>query len=295
MTRDAWSDSTSDLPEQDLAGRERRQESVPSPGAQNGSARRRTAGCAALTAHRGFFASNRGTAGDRSSSPCSRVSSRALIATNGARVRNRVCSVYDQLREGRGDLFVVTRLGHYLRRRGYETFYFPPDAWHEAPGLEWFVSMLPGFRPSALRAESKVVGWARNAFGAWLGHPGLERFQVILTSSPRFAEEAQKVYSGDIHLLPIGVDLELFEPPATWTSSRVGVVTTTNQWGGERDLYQALRSSRVDYPLDIYGQPVGLLPELRPHYLGPVDYFELPGIYWARSTGSVSWTTRIPL
>ena len=150
--------------------------------------------------------------------------------------------------EGRGDLFVATGLGRYLRRRGYETLYFPPEAWHEAPRLEWFVAMMPGFRPSALKVESKVVGWARNAFGDWLGHPELERFEVILTSSPRFAEEAQKVYSGDIHLLPIGVDLELFEPPDTWTRSRVGVVTTTNQWGGERDLYQALRSSRWIIP-----------------------------------------------
>ena len=140
--------------------------------------------------------------------------------------------------------------------------------------------MLPGFQPSALRVESKVVGWARNAFGDWLAHPELDRFQVILTSSPRFVEEAQKVYSGDIHLLPIGVDLELFEPPATQMTSRVGVVTTTNQWGGERDLYRALRSSRVNYPLYIYGQPVGLSPQLHAHYLGPVDYFELPGIYW---------------
>jgi len=182
--------------------------------------------------------------------------------------------------EGRGDLFVAAGLGRYLRRRGHETLYFPPETWHEATGLDWIVAMLPGFRPSALGVESKVAGWARNAFGDWLGHPELERFQVILTSSPRFAEEAQKVYSGDIHLLPIGVDLELFGPPPIWTRSRDGVVTTTNQWGGERDVYQALRSSRVDYPLHIYGQPAGLAPELHSHYLGPVDYFELPGIYW---------------
>ena len=182
--------------------------------------------------------------------------------------------------EGRGDLFVATGLGRYLRRRGHETLYFPPETWQEALGIEWVVAMLPGFRPSALGVEPKVVGWARNAFGEWLAHPELERFHVILTSSPRFVEEAQKVYSGDIHLLPIGVDLELFEPPAIWTRSRAGVVTTTNHWGGERELFQALRSSRVDYSLDIYGQPAGLSPELHPHYLGPVDYFELPGIYW---------------
>ena len=182
--------------------------------------------------------------------------------------------------EGRGDLFVATGLGRYLRRRGREASYFLPEKWDEASGLEWVVAMMPGFRPSLLGGKSKVIGWARNAFGDWLANPELESFQVILTSSPRFAEEVGKVYSGDIQLLPIGTDLELFEPPATLASSRNGAVTTTNQWGGERDLYRALRSSAVVYPLHIYGQPAGLSPELRAHYLGPVDYFELPGIYW---------------
>jgi hypothetical protein len=182
--------------------------------------------------------------------------------------------------EGRGDLFVATGLGRYLRRRGREASYFPPENWHDTAGLEWVVAMMPGFRPSVLGAESKVVAWARNAFGEWLAHPELSSFQVILTSSPRFAEKVGEVYTGDIQLLPIGVDLELFEPPATQSSSRTGAVTTTNQWGGERDLYRALRSSPVAYPLHIYGQPAGLSPELHAHYLGPVDYFELPGIYW---------------
>jgi len=182
--------------------------------------------------------------------------------------------------EGRGDLFVATGLGRYLRRHGYEPSYFPAEDWHEASGLKWVVAMLPGFRPSVLGADSQVVGWARNAFDDWLAHPELESFRLLLTSSPRFADEAREIYSGDIHLLPIGVDLELFEPPASRAESRLGVVTTTNQWGGERDLYRALRSSPVNYPLDIYGQPAGLSPELHPHYVGPVDYFELPGIYW---------------
>jgi glycosyltransferase involved in cell wall biosynthesis len=180
-------------------------------------------------------------------------------------------------REGRGDLFVATGLGRYLRRRGLKASYFPLETWHEASGLEWVVAMLPGFRPSLLKGDSKVVGWARNAFGDWLTHPELDKFDVILTSSPRFAVEGREVYLGDIYLVPIGVDLELFEPSGTRTHE--GVVTTTNQWGSERDLYRALRSLPVDYPLQIYGQPAGLSPELHSHYLGPVDYFELPGIY----------------
>jgi hypothetical protein len=179
--------------------------------------------------------------------------------------------------EGRGDLFVATSLGRYMRRRGYEASYLPLETWHEASGLEWVVAMLPGFRPSLSAGNPKFVGWARNAFGDWLTHPELDRFQVMLTSSPRFAVEAREVFRGEIHLLPIGVDLELFEPSGR--VSHEGVVTTTNQWGGERDLFRALRSSPLGYPLHIYGQPVGLSEELHSHYLGPVDYFELPGIY----------------
>jgi glycosyltransferase involved in cell wall biosynthesis len=179
--------------------------------------------------------------------------------------------------EGRGDLFVAAGLGRYLRRRGYQASYFPLETWHQASGLDWVVAMLPGFRPSSIEGGSKVLGWARNSFGDWLTHPELDKFDVLLTSSPRFAIETREVYSGDVHLVPIGVDLELFE--SSGTRPHEGVVTTTNQWGGERDLYLALRSSPVNYPLQIYGQPAGLSAELHSHYLGPVDYFELPGIY----------------
>jgi hypothetical protein len=179
--------------------------------------------------------------------------------------------------EGRGDLFVATGLGRYMRRRGYEASYFPLENWYEASGLEWVIAMLPGFRPSLSEETSKFVGWARNAFDDWLIHPELDKFDVMLTSSPRFAVEAREVFRGEIHLLPIGVDLELFEPSGSVTHE--GVVTTTNHWGGERDLFRALRSSSVSYPLHIYGQPAGLSKELHSHYLGPVDYFELPGIY----------------
>jgi hypothetical protein len=179
--------------------------------------------------------------------------------------------------EGRGDLFVAAGLGRYMRRRGYEASYFPPETWQKASGLEWVVAMLPGFRPSLSDGSSRFVGWARNAFGDWLTHPELDKFDVMLTSSPRFAAEVRAVFSGEIHLLPIGVDLELFEPSGNVPHE--GVVTTTNHWGGERDLFRALRSTPVDYPLRIYGQPAGLSAELQSHYLGPVDYFELPGIY----------------
>ena len=52
-----------------------------------------------------------------------------------------------------------------------------------------------------------------------------------------------------------------------------------NQWGRERDVYRALRSKPIDFPLRIHGQSAGLPPELERYDQGPVHYFDLPEVY----------------
>ena len=74
---------------------------------------------------------------------------------------------------------------------------------------------------------------------------------------------------------------------------RAGVVSTVNQWGRERDLYRALRSGPIDFPLRIHGQSRGLPSELAPYGEGPVHFFELPKVYWGASIvlDDSNWTT----
>jgi glycosyltransferase involved in cell wall biosynthesis len=181
----------------------------------------------------------------------------------------------------RGDLFVATGLGRYLRRSGVEPIYAPPDSWYDLPGeLDWVVALLPAFRPSLAPPGPRIVGWARNEVTYWLEHDELELFDAILCSSSLAAAEIGKVYSGPVGVLPIGVDLELFETPQNHAGPRFGVVSTVNQWGRERDVYRALRSAPVTFDLRIHGWARGLHRELVVHHQGLINFFELPSVYW---------------
>ncbi len=183
--------------------------------------------------------------------------------------------------EGRGDLFVASGLGRYLRRRQLRVGYRDQRNWYQtSPGAGWVVAMLPAFRPSRLPTGSRVIGWARSEFMNWLTHPELDRFDAIFCSSPAAAAELEQFFAGPVHVLPIGVDLELFQPDPDPTEHRVGVVSTVNQWGREREVYRALRSRPIDFSLRIHGQSVGLPPELARFDQGPVHFFELPRVYW---------------
>ena len=181
--------------------------------------------------------------------------------------------------EGRGDVFVAVGIGRHLRRLGISPVYLPEPLWYDLPdGVDWVVAMLPSYSPSRAPKGTRVIGWVRNEVDNWLQHPQLDLFDAILCSSEVAREAIAEQYGGPTELLPIGVDLGLFTPPAE-TDDRAGVVTTVNQWGRERDVYRALRSSPITFPLDIYGKAVGLPPELASFHRGLVDYFSLPGLY----------------
>jgi Glycosyl transferases group 1 len=183
--------------------------------------------------------------------------------------------------EGRGDLFVATGLGRYLRRRRFSVGYLDEGNWYQSsPDARWVVAMMPAFRPSRSATGPKIVGWARNEFMNWLTHPELDQFDAILCSSNAAAAELEQFFAGPVHVLPVGVDLELFQPDPGNAGHRGGVVSTVNQWGRERDVYRALRSMPINFPLRIHGQSAGLPLDLAHYDQGPVHFFELPKVYW---------------
>ena len=183
--------------------------------------------------------------------------------------------------EGRGDLLVATGLGRSMRRRRFSVAYLDQGHWYEPqPDAQWIVAMMPAFRPSQSVSGPTIMGWARNEFMNWLTHPELDRFDAILCSSASAAAQFERFFAGPVHVLPIGVDLELFQPDRAPARDRVGVVSTVNQWGRERDVYRALRSKPIDFPLRIHGQSAGLPVQLARYDQGPVHFFELPKVYW---------------
>jgi glycosyltransferase involved in cell wall biosynthesis len=177
---------------------------------------------------------------------------------------------------------VATGLGRYLRREGFKAAYLDQSSWYQsvAAGAQWALAMMPAFRPSKAAPGTKIVGWARNEFMNWLTHPELDGFDAILCSSPEAAAQLERFFHGPVHVFPIAVDIEMFQPAPRSVRARDGVVSTVNQWGRERDVYRALRSGPIDFPLRIHGQSKGLPPALAKYDQGPVHFFDLPKVYW---------------
>ncbi|MBA2337587.1 MAG: methyltransferase domain-containing protein [Acidimicrobiia bacterium] len=193
--------------------------------------------------------------------------------------RKVVLAIYtDDLDEGRGDVYVATGIGRQLRQAGADVAYLPTSSWHDLPeGTDAVVAMLPTMRPSRIPPEVPCVAWIRNEVDTWLAHPELSLFDGILASSQQSLDAVSRIFDGPAGILRIGVDLDLFSPAEE--ADRHGVVGTVNQWGRERDVYRALRSQPVTFPLALYGHDNGLHPALAGYAAGPVSYFALPGLY----------------
>jgi len=180
--------------------------------------------------------------------------------------------------EGRGDVYTAVGLGRFLERIGYDVVYVPREHWYRPPdGLEIYLVLLDELDLFQVTKPCLRLGWIRNRTTDWIASPSLQLYDALLASSELSINEIKRVYSGPVGLLRIGVDDELFARAAQ--SERSGVVTTVNQWGRERQIYQALARSRRDFPLAIYGEQRGLNQELLPHWVGRTSYFALPSLY----------------
>jgi len=202
-----------------------------------------------------------------------------LSFADPASSQNVVMAVYTtDFAEGRGDLYVAVGLGRYLERIGYEVIYRSRDAWYDLPGTSIVIGMLETINPEQLANDIVKIGWVRNSVDEWASHPWLNSFDHMMASSKDAVDLVQDGYIGDVSLVPIGVDLELFRDRPVGADRR-GAVFTQNQWGRERTAFRYLRVSPPESPVTIFGIRRGLSEDLIPLSHGSVSFFELPSLY----------------
>jgi glycosyltransferase involved in cell wall biosynthesis len=183
------------------------------------------------------------------------------------------------LDEGRGDIYTAIGLGRYLEMLGYEMIYLPRDRWYELPqNTGYFVAMLETVDLTSIPDSVTTIAWVRNQAESWVKQPSLSLYNLVLCSSQPSLDLLRVAYPGATGLLPIGVDPELFATTAR-PEDRVGVVSTVNQWGREREVHAFLRKAPLEFPLALFGERRGMAPELKPFSRGPVSYFALPSLY----------------
>lgn len=184
---------------------------------------------------------------------------------------------------GRGDLFAAIGLARNLERRGFGVIILPPERWDETPpGTDLFLALVAepelALDPLVLPEGCRAVAWVRNSTERWRSLPTLPLYDAVLCSSLRSAEFMRRGFAGQVEILRLAVDHELF---AGSGGERFGVVSTLNQWHHDkpRDIYRLLAQVDLEVPLAIFGVQRGLASELEPYRRGRLSFFQLPSLY----------------
>lgn len=189
------------------------------------------------------------------------------------------------LDSGRGDLYVALGMARALRRHGVDVVLLRPGEWTAPPDdVELVIAMVcePAlqFDPLALPAGVPVAAWVRNNVDRWLARGDLRAYDAVFASSPRTAERLTGRCSGPVEVLPIAVDLDLFDSAGRREDADL-VVSTVSQWGAgsPRRLFPMLLEAPLQAPLALFGVHRGIDERLAAWSHGKVDYFVLPDVY----------------
>lgn len=200
---------------------------------------------------------------------------------SGPRGRLVFCVSTDDLDEGKGDPYVALGLAKYLLELGWGVSLWPRSRWHETPSPAPTVAivMVESFIPGMLPSSTAAIAWVRNWASAWAALPYLNEFDGIWSSSHASAALLDAHYGGEVAVVPIGVDLELFsqEPVVPRTMS---VITTANFWGAERGIQTALTDLSKITPVTWFGSNgEHLVRSPSIHHADRVSFFGLASIY----------------
>lgn len=149
----------------------------------------------------------------------------------------------------------------------------------ELPDVDVAVSMIESFVPGGVAQGTLLLAWIRNWTNRWLELPFLDAFDGVLASSGASAAAVGEHYRGPIEMLPIGVDLDLFDGDAE-SERPAGIITTANFWGVERDIQRSITPLAERHPIDWYGTnarhlqvPPGIT------HRGTVSFGRMPELY----------------
>ena len=194
-----------------------------------------------------------------------------------------------------GDYFTALELAEALEKKGCRTRFLARNElrrpW-EYPGedTDVLISMLPEYpmrRIGACAPGLFRIGWARNWFDAWMETPDVDRYDLLLSSSPRAKAEMEEVLRRKVELFPIATNWERFQADAPENASpregeekyRCDYCFTGNRFAAEREIEKMLHPEELPYTLKIFGDGWERNEALSPYCCGHVSYPEMPAVY----------------
>jgi len=189
----------------------------------------------------------------------------------------------DRLDERRGDLYVALGLAKYLQRLGWGVRLWPGPLWDEPfeGPADLAIVMIEAFIPGLLPPHIATVAWVRNWTEKWMTVPYLSEFDAVWASSRTSADALSGPYGGEVTVVPIGVDAELFHDADSQRD--IEVFASANFWGEERELAPALAEVSLTRHVVWVGGGSTSPNTGEIVFPGPISYFAMPRAY-AQST-----------
>lgn len=165
------------------------------------------------------------------------------------------CVSTTDLDESKGDLFVALALARALHDAGWGITLWPESRYDEPmpAAIDIAVVLIESFVPGLLDRRTRAVAWVRNWTESWASLPYLQEFAAIWCSSEASADRIREVFDGEVIVVPISTDEDVFAP-STDTDREPGVVTTANFWGVNRDITGVLSALASSLPVTWYGR-----------------------------------------
>lgn len=165
------------------------------------------------------------------------------------------CVSTTDLAESKGDLFVGLTLARALHERGWGVTMWPESRYDEPmpADIDIAVVLIESFVPGMLDRRTRAVGWVRNWTESWAALPYLSEFAAMWCSSQASADRIREVYDGEVVVVPISTDEDLFAPNSPGPRES-GVVTTANFWGVNRDISSVLARLSDSIPVTWFGR-----------------------------------------
>lgn len=148
-----------------------------------------------------------------------------------------------------GYVLVAPRIGRLVRR-------LAPDLLHAHHATSYgFVGALSGFRPFFLSSWGSDVIWSpyQSKLFQWMVRYNFKRADCV-TATSHFLAQATAQFcppNTSVHVIPFGVDTQVFAPPNQQNSDRpptIGIIKTLRPRYGIRELILAFRQIAANFP-----------------------------------------------
>ncbi len=186
--------------------------------------------------------------------------------------------------KGWGDYYTAHELGDAFTAIGWSVIYAERvrGGWYEIDQqVDLVISLLDSYDVRLAPEGAFTIGWVRNWVDRWMEQPWIDKYDLLVASSHKGAEDIRQRSRFDPPVIPMATNVERFSPGPVTPSFEADYTFTGNNWGHGRGVLQMLEVLPGEQ-FQLFGTGWEKDPRSARYWRGHLDYELLPEVY--RST-----------